>query len=93
MKPHHRASLLVGCLGLFLLYLPDGLQVAGGWPSRPVLGSVPDPQGASFADLVARPIELVPLPSPLPSPQGPPAPMTLDELGLEQARASYSGGQ
>jgi len=88
MKPHHRASLLVGCLGIFLLYLPDGLHVAGGWPSRPVLGAVPELPGLSVADLVARPIEL----APLPSPQGPPA-VTLDELGLEGGGRLYLGGQ
>lgn len=88
MKPHHRASLLVGCLGLLLLYLPDALRVAGGWPARPELGVVPEATGASVADLASRPLEV----APLPSPQGPTA-MTLDELRPERAGDAYAGGQ
>ena len=94
MKPHHRASLLVGCLGLFVLYLPDGLRVAGSWPTRPLLGAVPalpvsSVAGTPVADLAARPIDLVPLPAP----QGPPPPVTLDQLSIERSGDAYAGGQ
>ena len=89
MKPHHRASLLIGCLGLLVLYLPDGVSLVGTWPERPDLGAVPTLPTDPVASLAAFPAGL----SALPVPQGPRAPVTLDQLSHESTGDTYLGGQ
>ena len=87
MKPHHRASLLLGCLGLLVLYLPDGLRVVGRWPTRPVLAAVPALE--TFGVVAAGRATLLPLP--LPRPEGPTPPAA--DGALERVQDLYTGGQ
>ncbi len=89
MKPHHRSSLLLGCLGLLVLYLPDGVRVAGSWPTRPELEVVPA-LSVSAAKVPVR----GPLATPgLPFPEGPAPPVNVDQLVVEPSEASYGAGQ
>ncbi len=102
MKPHHRASLLLGCLGLLVLFLPAGLRVASRWPSRPGLGVAPalallpanmpllgGGSSPTAFGLLANPSMV----QPLPSPQGPAPPVNLDDLAVERPADRYAGGQ
>ena len=89
MKPHHRTSLLLGCLGLFVLYLPDGVSLVGRWPSRPDLGAVPALKVLPVATLSA--VQAGDLAMPVP--KGPAAPLTLDDLSIGQSGDTYMGGQ
>lgn len=105
MKPHHRASLLLGCLGLLVLYLPDGLRVAKRWPARPGLGDLGALVAGPRETAAAGPAVQADTPgrvmlSALPRPEGPPPPpedvLTLDELvrgGDEDTLSGLQGGQ
>ena len=89
MKKQHRASLLIGCLGLLVLYLPGGVSLVGAWPKRPDLGTVPVLHGGPVASVTTSPHGV----PPLSVSRGSKAPVTLDELSLERAGDTYLGGQ
>ncbi len=78
MKPHYRASLLVICLGLTVLYLPQGLELLGHWPARPLLGSPPPPVEVGSAATALAPS---PHPEPLPQPTSLPQPVLPQPVG------------
>lgn len=89
MKPHHRASLLIGCLVLLVLYLPGGVSLVGAWPKRPDLSTVPTLNSDAVASFAASSEGL----PDLHAPRGYGAPVTLDQLSLERAGDTYLGGQ
>jgi hypothetical protein len=87
MKPHHRTSLLLGCLGLFFLYLPDGLRVVGDWPSPPGVTLLGQPEPGLVSGAAA-----VPVPTIWAQPEGP-APVLDGDPGARRDEALYAGGQ
>ncbi|MDA1265766.1 MAG: hypothetical protein O2816_11860 [Planctomycetota bacterium] len=103
MKPHHRASLLLACLGLFVLYLPEGLRLASDWPARPGLARVPrlasgptsvDPGPTAGLIAPLLPTSLTARPTgTFPAPVGPAEPLVVDDLAIDGRSESYSGGQ
>ena len=98
MKPHHRASLLLGCLGLFVLYLPEGLRLVGDWPARPGLGSVPTltltPAASPAVGLIGPVLPVAgPSEASFPRPTGPEAPLMVDDLDPRERPEAFAGGQ
>lgn len=94
-----RASLLVGCLGVALLYLPDGIRLAAAWPAPPGWEPVePLAQNPDEVRTVAAPKPIlraqpvVATPGPVETDE----PLRVDDLMITPASfsaASYMGGR
>ncbi len=71
MKPHHRTSLLLACIGIAVLYLPEGLRVVHSWPARPLLATPAAVASVPADEAEERSVEPPAEPAPLPRPTGP----------------------